>query len=66
MPNYLTKKKTAAKFSATERWVDLAVADGRLSPPVYFDTRFPRFNEDVLEEDVARALKQRPKTKTKA
>lgn len=62
---YLRKKAVAERYSATPRWVELAVADGRLPAPVYFGTRFPAWDESALDAADRRAMSQ-PRQKIKA
>ena len=62
---YLRKKAVAARYSATERWVELAVKDGRLPAPIYFGTRFPAWDEAALDAAGRRAMSQ-PRQKIKA
>jgi predicted DNA-binding transcriptional regulator AlpA len=62
---YLRKKDVAARYGGvTPRWVELAVADGRLPKPIYFGTRFPAWDEAALDAADRRAMSQ-PRQKIK-
>lgn len=65
---YLRKKAVTERYGGVSaRWVELAVKDGRLPPPVYFGTRFPAWDEAELDASDRRAAAQpRPKIKATA
>jgi hypothetical protein len=58
---YLRKVRVAARYDASIRWVERAVEDGRLPPPVYRG-RIPIWDEAALDaHDKAAVVARRPK-----
>jgi predicted DNA-binding transcriptional regulator AlpA len=48
---YLTTKQVAERYSIDPRSVQRRVKEGRLPPPVYLGTRFPRWDIAELDEN---------------
>ena len=47
---FLRKHEVAARYGVTERTVDYWAEHGRLHPPFYRGTRFPLWDQDILDK----------------